>query len=528
MTDSYLKSYNLVAQTLSPIHIGSGVKLGKADFIQQNGLVHIIDETKMMTWIIGQTNAEQLALILADDLRRPESGIEKFLKERFQGNLSDVIAYSLPYQGSPKDISAFIKQADNQAYIPGSSIKGVLRSGLLRGKMLGDEGLRQKAVRAIDQGAARSGKPKTNSDQIQANLFVQQGIEPSRWSNYDLNRVLLIRDSEAIPAEDLEIVAVKTLSVQYDQSLKPKPYPIFVEVLPAGQRTNLAATLQTNLFQDAARSLGLQKLEDLMVFLPDYCRRVSQDLLSQELNFYERHGRSDLAEWFQKRLNQLAKSEGDVFILPMGWGSGYDAKTITDLLGEETFEQVVDTYRNTSGLGKPGRNKDAEWLGLDDSPKSRKIIERPSGKVEPMGWVAYQFAAAGEDDWFANQRDVLIDRQPLVIARPAKEIVIQVPGVAAKEKTAEPAPRHEMHLIEHFTSTPKIGECFSGEVFEVTGSNEIRLAIPDIEDVDAYAVLLPGTYPALMKNFKVIKCQVTGTEADKTQKNCVRVLCKAL
>jgi len=526
MTDSFLKAYTLAIQTLSPVHIGSGVKLGKSDFLLRQGRAHVIDENKLMNWIIAQPNAEQLSLALMDDLRRPDGGIEKFLKERFHGDLTDVTAYSLPYQGTPKDVSAFIKLVDSHAYIPGSSIKGVLRSGLLRGMMLGDKGLRDKAIRAISQGASMRNKPRTNSDQIQANAFVHEDVRQSQWSNFDLNRALIIRDSEELPVGSLELLAVKTLSVQSNQSLKAKPYDIFVEAWPAGYRAQLAVSWQTNLFSQGARSLGLKNIEDLMVFLPDYCRRVSQDLLTQEISFYKRHARSDLAEWFQKRLDSLAEFEDSVFILPMGWSSGYDAKTITDLLGEETFDKVVETYKNTSGLGKPGRDKNAEWLGVEDSPKSRKIIERSTG-AEPMGWVACWFVAEGRENWLEERSAALSALRPAALVIPTPSIgSVELPG----SKTVVDAPQTpivERKIIENFNAIPRLGDCFMGEVFD-TPAGEILMIIPGMDDLDAYAVLKPGSYPKLMQSFKLIKCEVIGFEPDTHQKNCKRVLCKAL
>lgn len=415
MKDSFLKPYMLVVQTLSPVHIGTGVKLSKADFVARNDRVHVIDENKLMAWIIGQLDAEKLALALADDLRRPE-GIEKFLRERFRGNLADITAYSLPYQGAPKDIATFIKTADHRPYLPGSSVKGVLRSGLLRGKMLGDDGLRQKAIRAIDDGAQDRRRPKTNSDRIQANVFVKPGKDAGKWPNYDINRVLAVRDSDAFDsASALEVVGVKTFSTQTNASLQPKHFDIFVEALRSKQLIQHPVIWQTNLLSEQAKELGFQALEDLMIYLPEYCRRVSQNLLSQERVFYQQHGRKELTEWFEKRLTSLGKSRPEVFILPLGWGSGYDAKTITDLLGTTTFKKVVDTYEYTSGLGKPGRRKEAAWLGPDDSPKSRKVVVRQDGTLEPMGWVAMRFIPAdSSDDWLASRREALAERRPVI------------------------------------------------------------------------------------------------------------------
>jgi hypothetical protein len=226
-------------------------------------------------------------------------------------------------------------------------------------------------------------------------------------------------------------------------------------------------------------------------------------------------------------LNLLAKSDDDVFILPMGWGSGYDAKTITDLLGEETFDQVVETYKNTSGLGKPGRRREAEWLGVEDSPKSRKIIEKPTGS-EPMGWVACRFVADGETDWLGERREILKGLRPEVTisasvsVHPAPENKVAPLQTSTVAPPAPSAPHPEKLLVKNFTSTPKPGDHFEGVVFDVTG-NDVFLQIPGLEDSEDYAVInlsgLPIKRPRVGEK---VTCKVM---ISKKEKNYWRVEC---
>jgi CRISPR-associated protein Csm5 len=417
MEENFLKQYILFTQTLGPIHIGTGVKLGNADFVFSDGEVVVIDEHKLSAWIAKQPNADRLVSALTTDLMRQDGGIAKFLRENYRGPIDAIEAYRLPYQGKPKDVGTFIKTFDHKPYLPGSSLKGVLRSGLLRGKMLGDDDLKSQAVEAIDEGVNRRGRPSTQSDKIQANVFVKNTTDPARWSNFDINRLMLIRDSTNLSVDNLEVVGVRTLSVDTRGGLHPEEYDIYVECLRTKTLIENGISWQTNLLFSQAKTLGFEKLEELMVFLPNYCRRVSVDLLTQERDFYERHRESDLVEWFEGRLRSLQKSEEGVFILPMGWGSGYDAKTITDLLGVEVLKDVVDTFDNTSGLGYPGNRRGPVWLGTQgDAPKSRKIVVRSNGKPHPVGWVAMRFVPVDkQDDWLTARRTALASQKPAIL-----------------------------------------------------------------------------------------------------------------
>lgn len=522
MTESFLKPNWLVVQTLCPVHIGSGDKLGKTDIILQDGSVYVIDENKLFSWILSQPDGERLALELADDICNPNRGIDKFIENRFNGKLSQIIAYKLPYQGSPKDVLSFIKTTDRRPYIPGSTIKGVLRSGLLRGRMLGDLNLQEKAKEAINREINKS-KPKTNSNEIEANLFVNDIMKPSKWPNYDINRLLVVRDSDGLPINSLEIIPIKTLSIQRNGDLSPKNFDIYVEALGKNQLIQIPIIWQTNLLSKHAQTLGFQQKEELLIFLSDYCRRVSHDLLLQEKKFYTEHFRKDMADWFEKRLTLLTKSDEDVFILPMGWGSGYDAKTITDLLGGETFEKVVKTYNNTQGLGKPGRNKNAPWLGPDDSPKSRKVVERDNG-AEPIGWVACRFLPDDEENWLAQRRKILKQQKPLpivLITKPASNQTTQ-PVSDSSTKPASLSSSVVKPLTGSFHSVPQIGDRFEGTVIE-TGE-EILIEIPGLEDSENYAVInlrgLPIKRPRVGEK---VLCEVI---VIKPEKDYWRVECK--
>lgn len=501
--DDFLKPYRITLRTISPIHIGSGVKLNDiADFVLQNGQFVVINETRLLNWIARHPDAEKLADRLAQSLRDQQKKIRHFLAQepiRSQLRLTDIQAYSLRYTGNPqRDVLAFIKDEQHRPYIPGSSLKGALRSGLLRGAMRDDKGLQSKAGALIQQGA-RSSPRRTNSNTIEATLFAPSAPN-DKVPNFDINRILLIRDSEEIPLNQLTVAKIRVLSVDKhhklsfkQKSYQPEPMDIYAEVLWSDTEVQMEMVWQTHLLRQEASKLGFSKVEHLLAFLPEYCRRASQNLLEQERRFYERHGQHELSNWFAKRLEDLISLPEYAFYLPLGWGSGYDAKTITDLLDVKTFEIVVNSFKNTEGLGKPGRRRDAPWLGPDDSPKSRKVVMQ-GDKLLPLGWVEIRLTPTTEEDWFANRRTELKDKRPVAPTRqqpPESPRLPQSPQVTIVTKTpaesdfSKPKPQPKQ-LIEKFTDIPNIGDRFKGEVFNQEGRS-LDLFIPGLDDTFAYA-----------------------------------------
>ena len=145
----------------------------------------------------------------------------------------------------------------------------------------------------------------------------------------------------------------------------------------------------------------------LMVEVAALCRAAALNLIGQEIEFYQEYRHADVAGWYETLRDGLKGMRGQQFVLPIGWGSGYDAKTVTDLLGDEVFGYVASQYRNTKGLGHPGNSAASEWLGPALSPKSRKLVVRrdAQGKevLVPVGWVAVNLKSldAPSDDWQA-------------------------------------------------------------------------------------------------------------------------------
>ena len=361
MQTDILSPNRIVVNTLSPLHIGTGERYQPIDFlVSKDGIVHILDDVKILQWVSGDSRLAAEFVTLAEKGNPLGAWITSHDR-----NPADFSAYrvksSLQPGDAPKEILKFIKHPSHQPYLPGSSLKGSLRSSLLRGVLMENSTLRDDAGEIVTK-AAEERRKNTGSEAIEARTFVMADVQRSRYSNYDLNRLLVIRDSLPRKVDDLEIVEIRTFSSS-GHALHPKNYAIYAEVLRSKLTLHLAMTWQTYLLDQMADDvLNLDQQRRLLAFLPEFCRAASLGIISQEIDFYHNHAMPAMAGWYEKLRDLLRSSSDSVFALPLGWGSGYDAKTITDLLDEAVFEIVVDTHRNTKGLGRPGNIRDNPWL----------------------------------------------------------------------------------------------------------------------------------------------------------------------
>lgn len=107
--------------TLSPLHIGSGEKLTAYDFVVKDKMLTVVDINAFLS-----ENPQR-----AEDFYQQASAsgfsLRNFLEEK---ELSTYKLYSIRCHREPKDVHAAIKNAHGEVYIPGSSIKGALRTAL--------------------------------------------------------------------------------------------------------------------------------------------------------------------------------------------------------------------------------------------------------------------------------------------------------------------------------------------------------------------------------------------------------------
>ena len=563
MTSPLLVPFNLTVTVAAPVHIGSGERITSSEFnIRMRGqqdYLSVFGLDELLRWIAAQPNPERLANLLTASLKNPSKGdISSFLHEyKVPPDQTQIyalpVAKHFPSNERVTEVLTFIKTAGRHVFLPGSSLKGALRSSLLRGALIQKEELRKSVETLVTESLKRNEK-RTNSAAIEAEVFVKPQVKPARWSNYDVNRLLHIRDSAYFEPQDaLQLYAVRMLSVSKKGSLEYKinlssrnPVTLFVEMLPIGFEVTLPAVWQAYLLSDLAAEIRQADREAVLLFWNDFVRQASINLLEQEANFYERHGRSELKDWFEERLKQMENSGDGTVFLPLGWGSGYDAKTITDLFSEQTFEAVASAFaqkhlrafRNVKGLGRPGNLPSDKWLGKDDSPKSRKVIYLSETEALPLGWVAVRLQPADEAaaGWLQTEQNRLSRYKPAVQIRPqpvesgepsppAPQAAPQTqpPSAAAQSKPAAPVKSQPKALISKFDRTPKVGEVFEGAYVD-EDNGEVLYEIPGLDfDEQAYAVVLRSQYPNFPK--KMQRCKLTVEKVEEVGKNYHKVIC---
>lgn len=115
-------------EIVSPVHIGTGETKSRMSFFEENGVVYFVDEE----YLFKLLNKEQRLNEFTEWIEKEGNDIGEFIKPDERKQLKENPLYSLPCRGKiDKEIQLHIKDARNRFYIPGSSIKGAIRTALL-------------------------------------------------------------------------------------------------------------------------------------------------------------------------------------------------------------------------------------------------------------------------------------------------------------------------------------------------------------------------------------------------------------
>jgi len=359
--------FEITLQSLSPLHIGDGNELRlNFDFVTRQNQVYRLDEDAILLAREGQLRPDRSG-------RYPTPG-----ETLSEADFANPTLFRYVLRGAPRSVKSdarlrsFIKDVYDRPYIPGSSLKGALRTALA---WTGWPEVAPRLDRAAI-GCSRSwaGQP------LERKLF---GPDP----NHDLLRALHVGDL-AGPQRSGEGLVVVNAQVLTKRSLAS---PIELEAIPGDVTFRGSLTIDETLFAARAESeLHFANRRHWLDELPARVQRHSLERIRKLAAWFEQaEGAAGIAAFYRKLA--AAHLPADSALLQLGWGSGWDGKTFsTHLQGDaRLFKQLVSEFR----LARAGRG--APRKAGDPFPRSRRVamVVKDSIAVPkaPFGWVLLEF-----------------------------------------------------------------------------------------------------------------------------------------
>ena len=372
-------------QTVTPIHIGSAETLNHIDGYYANGRWYHIDLDRVLAHPSIDFNA------LTSDMGRRDFRWQRYLSGR-NIDPAALSTYSLPCLQSPEEVEIreAIKTVGNRPFIPGSTLKGAMRTALL-GKILSESHeVYEKSLEALKNRIHQGPRGNPRRDQPARQI---ENVALGKDPNHDLLRALQVSDTAPIASDSLEIGMAWTVTLNQNNQLVQKidrgrEYKNFVQQIQAGQRLTFTLKIDELLFREKEKTrLHFSDLqEENLRDIAKVCRFEADQLMRDEQGFFDYYHRPEIANFYDKLILLNNNLPEGAFLLQVGWGAGYHANTVTATFTEDA-ESPVDwmDLRERFKLGE-SRSRRGHY-DEREFPKTRRILYRGQNPICPLGWV---------------------------------------------------------------------------------------------------------------------------------------------
>lgn len=346
-------------QTLSPIHIGSGKELiantEYLHFTEEYSMLVVIDENKILD-IIGEENIDKWISII-----QKNEDLKDYLSLRKKDLKSDDIKKRIIYLQSTnisnnKTLKEQLHNGEGLPYIPGSSIKGAIRTAIVA-KLASEN-------KDLSKSNLKNRKGNFDGQQIEKKLF---GFNP----NEDVFRFLQVGDAYF----DYETNAVKSevINLEGNKWRFKKGSSSIVECIPQGIDDIYFKMKINKKLIDLNNKKNQSKFLDekeLFKIINNHTKR----LIDKEIEFWKEQDNIDfnVFEDYLQNLKDLKETadncKDNEAVLRIGFGSGWNFITGA----WSTDEEIMNDFDYERFLSQVRKKKYGDNVPF---PKTRMIAD---------------------------------------------------------------------------------------------------------------------------------------------------------
>jgi len=387
--------------TFSPLHIGDGGELIPFEYIQEDNKIKVYPFDYFIDKLYETYKDPKDLLPKLIELKEiaTNAGLKENLKNYFKrAKISIPSKYEITTKvniPAENNIKTFIKNLEGP-YIPGSEIKGALRTVFLYGILKKDikkknqiltqlEQLKPEIKKLTNIYDEREKKMKKKEilnklSELIENLEVKIFRANQKDAQYDLFKAVIISDSSPIFYNELYIDAIKVLNSSRDLRS-------YSEVLKEGLKIKLNGFIDEKIALEGLKRLTIfdEKLKNQNIekvtwqFLKESAIDFYLSLIQKEKNFIKNKVNGPELKNFlltqleklETTINEVKKSSKILIPLRIGQHQGYLSITIMQLVKEERPDLFSEVFKVSAPQVRNELNK------------TRKVLET-EGKF--LGW----------------------------------------------------------------------------------------------------------------------------------------------
>jgi len=351
---------------LTPVHVGTGTEyVAGVDFIARGNNTYLLDSERVLE-----------KLYASGQLPRDPGDLKSKVERMFERERPEdcALARCSGTVGGDLKVRAAIRAGDGRPIIPGSSLKGALRTLIFVGRV-GKDGPHDGMKPSLEIELSRAAEPpraKFAARMIEERLFCSStAAELGLGSNdakADLLRLCSVSDAYFAPDAAQVVITAAVGTTRRNTT-------VGAEVLTA----NAKAAIQFRLGLLYAESMFTEHLPSWDV-LAGWSRRHAMHLLETDLLYFAKpqgEPRRDCAkviESLEAIKLEIGRAKSDTMFLRLGWGTGW--RTMTG--------DVQDASQRKHLLEKSN----------EFGPKTRKVIiadgAQSAAAVKVLGWISLE------------------------------------------------------------------------------------------------------------------------------------------
>lgn len=369
------KSYKMKLTTLSPIFIGSGEELNQGQYIFDNAqmVVKILDENKFANFLNKNNLIDEYSNALIKYGKN--INLKRWLGEKRIPLNSPIFSKIIPCKyltinkfGKSKiatslnSIKPFMKNADGFAYIPGSSIKGAIRTAFCSYLVYRNKDKFQNEWRALKQ-ALTERRPKKNvinqiTKSIEQKCFNLIKYNDEKVAYGDIFSTLIIGDSKGVSKDKLYVTTRLDCAIQKQN---PTSMPMNLEVIAPNVEINFNLSIDAS----AGTYFSIEKIKEVL----DFYKKQQIDNKIFEKNSEYLYSPDEL-------------SENIIPNLCIGGMTGYFNKSIIYSLAP-TKQEAINVLREYFANSFPkGGHRENDF---EVAPHTIKAVN-DNDDIIPLGW----------------------------------------------------------------------------------------------------------------------------------------------
>lgn len=342
----------LKLKTLSPIHVGTGERFERPEMefdIRGDKIVRLDIE--------GLFRDQNVPL---QDKEAFFSGRWREKERRFFRSRIGARYKLLPASGRRlgKEVREAIKLPGDRPYLPGSSVKGAIRTALAWNLFYY---LKDGEKNEVLNAAGRENREKFKAAALESLLF-RGGLRGD--AKADALKALIVRDSA--PFDHLELRLYDLYTHREGPAERDRRGPFGLEAIPPGTRLDIDLKVRGHFLDSDKDYRPSENAGDLLLnpgSVAGALQHFASRLAARERKFYKAAGLTEIAAFFEGR-----------DLLPIGFGTGWNAKTIGTWLQHDQIRQAKIRFHR----GAP-------------PPKSRRVaIDAENKAMLPLGWAQFE------------------------------------------------------------------------------------------------------------------------------------------